>query len=308
MRTAIKVLFAAAVGLHAGGVYSGTTDLAVGKFYPGREKALPGVESDRNLTNTYMHWKDEESISQAIANELGDELINYKHIRWLKRDEFNGDILNEEAKVIYAKPGDKGKSCASCHGDEAERLVGVAAQYPKYDEDLQRMVSLTTRIKTCGEKYVGLDLPVTSGDNNLLAAYVTSKSYGVPVQVDVSEGPQKEAFERGRDLFFKRVGQFSFACASCHTPPSALKRLRGMRPSTPYGDAASYPIFEFPAFPERHYLVTLQHQVKACATAARMKTEDEGSPEYTDLEVFLRALSNGYEVNVLSSYYGEALD
>jgi len=81
-----------------------------------------------------------------------------------------------------------------------------------------------------------------------------------------------------------------------------------MRPSTPYGDAASYPIFEFPDYPERHYLVTLQHQIKACASMARMKTEPEGSEEYTDIEVFLRALSNGHRVNVLSSYYGEALD
>lgn len=308
MRRAINVLIAAALGIHAGGVLAEAAVEGVGKYYPGREKALPGVENDRNFTNTYPHWKDRESILQSIADGLGEEVMNYKNVRWLKRDEFNGDLLFEEANVLFAKTGPKGKSCASCHGAEGEKLEGVAAQYPKFDSKLGRMVSLTTRIKHCGSEYVGADLPVDSGDNNLLEAYVTSLSHGVPVQVDVASGPQKKSFERGRDSFFKRTGQFGFACASCHTPPSVLKRLRGMRPSTPYGDAASYPIFEFPYYPERHYLVTLQHQVQACASLARMKTEEEGSPEYTDMEVFLRALSNGHEVNALSTYYGEALD
>ncbi len=308
MRSAIKLLLVTALGMHAGGVLGDATGESVGKYYPGREKALPGVENDRNFTNTYPYWKDRAAILKSMSDGLGDEHMNYKNIRWLKRDEFNGDLLFEEAKVLYAKTGSKGKSCASCHGDDAKKFEGVAARYPKYDSKLKHMVSLTTRIKHCGEKYVGTEIPEASGENSLLVAYVTSFSHGVPMQVDVSKGPEKASFERGRDLFFKRVGQFGFACASCHTPPSALKMLRGMRPSTPYGDAASYPIFEFPAYPERHYLVTLQHQIQACAAAARMKTQEEGSPEYTDMEVFLRALSNGYEVNALSSYYGESLD
>lgn len=308
MKTVVKALIVATLGIHAGGALGDATDASPSKYHPGREKALPGVESDHNFSNTYSHWKDREAIEQSIADGLSDEVMNYKNIRWLKRDDFNGDLLFEEAKVLFAKAGPKGKSCASCHGDQGKKLEGVAAQYPKFDNKLGRMVSLTTRIKICGTEHVGVDLPVTSGDNNLLEAYITSLSHGLPVQVDVSSGPQKESFERGRNSFFKRTGQFNFACASCHTPPTVLKKLRGMRPSTPYGDAASYPIFEFPDFPERHYLVTLQHQIQACAFLARMKTEEEGSPEYTDIEVFLRALANGYEVNALSSYYGEALD
>lgn len=307
-RIKAKLLIVSLFTLYGAGAVCDVAVEGVGKFHPGREKALPGVEGDRNLTNTYSHWKDEKALEKSMAEKLGDEVMNYKNIRWLRPDEFNGEILFEEAKAVYTKAGAKGKSCASCHGDDAEKLEGVAAQYPKFDSTLNRMVSLTTRIKRCGELYVGTDLPVTSGSNNLLAAFVTAQSHGVPIQVDVSEGPQKASFERGRNSFFKRVGQFGFACASCHTPPSVLKKLRGMRPSTPYGDAASYPIFEFPDYPERHYLVTLQHQIKACASMSRMKTEPEGSEEYTDIEVFLRALSNGHKVNVLSSYYGEALD
>lgn len=308
MKKVVKALIVVAIGLQAGWVFSGPADTTPGKYYPGREKALPGVEHDHDFSNTYSHWKDREAIKRSMANGLGDEFMNYKNIRWLKRDGFNGSLLEEEAQVIFSKPGSKGKSCASCHGSKGEKLKGVAATYPKFDKKLGGMVSLSSRIKNCGSKYVGVNLPVNEGDNNLLEVYVTLLSHGRPVQVDVSSGPQKKAFERGRDNFFKRVGQFGFACASCHTPPTVLKRLRGMRPSTPYGDGASYPIFEYPDYPERHYIVTLQHQIQACASLARMKTEDEGSPEYTDMETFLRALSNGYEVNALSSYYGESLD
>lgn len=308
MKTVVKALIVAALVIHAGGALGDATDSSPGEYYPGQGKALPGVEHDHDFSNTYSHWKDREAIERAIADGLGDEVMNYRNIRWLMRDEFNGDVIFEEAEVRFAKAGPKGKSCASCHGDQGEKLEGVAAQYPKFDSKLGHMVSLTTRIKNCGTVHVGVDLPVTSGDNILLEAYITSLSHGLPVQVDVSSGPQKESFERGRSLFFKRIGQFNYACASCHTPPTVLKKLRGIRATTPYGDAASYPIFEFPNYPERHYLVTLQHQIQVCAHLARMKTEEEGSPEYTDIEVFLRALANGYEVNALSSYHGETLD
>lgn len=278
-----------------------------GQYHPGKEKAISGVEND--ITGTYKNWKDRKAIEKSIANGMESQYINYKDVRWLKRDEFNGELLREEARELYARTGKTGKSCASCHGSNGEELRGVAAKYPTFDKEYDRVIPLTTRIRNCSEKYVGAEMPEDSGDNTLMTWYVTDKSDGVPIDIEVdTPGPVQDAFYRGRDLFFKRVGQFNFACASCHTPPTVLKQLRGMRPSTPYGDAVSYPIWEFPAHPERHYLLTMQLQIKACQAAARMKTSHEGSLEYTDMEVFIKSLSNGYEINSLSSYYGETLD
>lgn len=299
------------IGLALSGVFiaasgtAGAMEIKPNAYYPGKEAFVPGVKNDP--LDTYRYWKDRDTIRKAIADGIPDEKMNYKNIRWLESDDFNGEVVLEEARQVFNRVGPKGESCASCHGDNAEKLSGVATVYPKYDEDAGRMVSLVTRVEMCAEKNTGDSIPVDSGENTLLVNLINNKSNGQKIQVDVESKHGKEAFERGRDLFFKRVGHFDFACASCHSAPSALKQLRGMRPSTIYGDAASYPIWEYPASPDRHYLYTVQHQISSCSFNARMELEDEGGPEYTDMEVFIRALSNGHEINSQSTYYGESL-
>lgn len=277
-------------------------------YWPGRELVTPHVSGDRAFTNTYDNWKDRDALMAAIRRALPDQEMNYKNVRWLKQDKFNGSLLMEDAFALYRKPNAAGRSCSSCHGADGSRFRGVAARYPVYDKERRQVTALIGRINDCASRHLGQPMPEDGGDNNLLAAFVTSFSHGMPIQVDVSTpGPLKDAFERGRNAFFKRTGQLGFACASCHTPPSVLKQLRGMRPSGPFGDAASYPIYEFPDYPERHYIVTLQHQIKACAMLSRTHTSAEGGPEYTDLELFLTGISNGHPINFMSSYYGETL-
>jgi sulfur-oxidizing protein SoxA len=278
-------------------------------YAPGRERVIPHVSGDEKNSNTYENWKTRDAVKSSIARGLSDVKMNYKNIRWLKQDYLNGSILVEEAGKLYGRKNSEGKSCASCHGDSGEKFKGVAARYPIFDNKLKKVMALTSRINNCSTKYLKNPMPEDAVDNNLLAVFVTSFSNGTQIALDVkSEGPLKDSYARGKDLFFKRVGQYNFACASCHTGTSVLKKLRGMHPSTPYGDAAQYPIYEFPNYPDRQNIVTLQHQIEACSAAARMQTAKEGGPEYTDMEVFLRSLSNGYPINVLSSYYGEALD
>lgn len=299
------------IGLALSGVFiaasgtAGATEIKPNAYYPGKEIFIPGVENDP--LDTYRYWKDRDTIRKSIADGVPDEKMNYKNIRWLEADDFNGEVVIAEAELIFNRVGPKGESCASCHGERGEKLSGVATTYPKYDSDAGRMVAMVNRVEMCAEKNTGENIPVDSAENTLLVNYINHKSHGQKIQVDVDSKHGKEAFERGRNLFFKRVGQFDFACASCHTAPTALKQLRGMRPSTIYGDAASYPIWEYPASPERRYLYTIQRQISSCSFNARMELEDEGSPEYIDMEVFIRALSNGHEINSQSTYYGEAL-
>lgn len=275
-------------------------------YHPGRELSLPGVEND--VTDTFVHWKDEKAVEESMVNGVQDQYLNYKNIRWVQQDGFNGDMVLEQATELFNKNGPNGKSCASCHTDGDTKLDGVAATYPKFNKSLNRTVGLTTQVEMCGKNATQTDIPVDSKENTLLVTYINNLSHDMPINVDVTSKEGKASFERGRDLFYKRNGQFHFACASCHTPPTVLKQLRGMRPSTVYGDAASYPIWEFPNSPDRGFMYTVQHQIMSCSKNARMKLEPEGSPEYTDMEVYLRAISNGYKIKSVSSYFGESID
>jgi sulfur-oxidizing protein SoxA len=106
-----------------------------------------------------------------------------------------------------------------------------------------------------------------------------------------------ESFKRGEDLFFKRAGQFGFACATCHAPNALLgKRLRGNVLTTPFGDAASYPAY----LTGRGELTSLQQRMRICQTQMRTAPLKPGDRSYDDLEVLFTVMSNGYPLSGVS--------
>ncbi|WP_406672886.1 sulfur oxidation c-type cytochrome SoxA, partial [Natronospira sp.] len=194
----------------------------------------------------------------------------------------------------------------SCHGDDAAELEGVSAQFPRFNDRLDRVVTMPTQIGVCASERQDEDWVEDTKENSLLDLYLATKSHGEPVAVDTDHPKVKESFERGADLFFRRTGHFGFACASCHTPPTTGNYLRGQRPTTFYGDAATYPVYHFPyqlAGDDLEYIFTLQHQIRSCQMLSRMKQGEEGSPAMTDIETFLRASANDYPVSAPVNFY-----
>jgi sulfur-oxidizing protein SoxA len=117
----------------------------------------------------------------------------------------------------------------------------------------------------------------------------------MPIKIDVtSAGPLKSSFERGRKLFHARTGRFNLACSSCHTYQIGL-HLRGTVVTSPYGDAAHYPVYR-----TRYQLQSLQLRFAECNLAVRTQPLMPGSKAYTDIETFLTGLTNGYPVSVPS--------
>ena len=113
---------------------------------------------------------------------------------------------------------------------------------------------------------------------------------GMPMNVNVSEGELKFAFERGERLFFMRTGWTNFACGTCHVTFSG-KHLRGQTPTTYYGDAAHWPTFRV-----KNELQSLHLRFTECNRSGGTQPIAIGSKEYTDLEVYLTGLSNGQPV------------
>lgn len=304
MITLRHVLLAlSAVAFHVPGVQaqSGPTH----DYWPGRERTVPHVTGDVNLTNTYNQWKDEDAVRRSKAAGLASRDINFKDFRWLEKS-FDGLLVVDKGREVFHQKNARGESCASCHGQDGAKLVGAYAKMPRFNERLGRVVVAPTQIASCAKERLGQDWPENTKNNSLLDMYVASLSDGKPVDVDVSAGPMQQAYQKGRDLFFKRTGHFHFACASCHTPPTTQLYLRGQRPSGFYGDAAHYPIYHFPfTLPDDdlEYIFTLQHQIKSCQTLSRMRQGREGSASMTAIEVFLRASANGYTTRIPTQEY-----
>ena len=302
-----KLSTAALIACTAAAWQAGSAQQAVTHdYWPGREAAKPHVSGDEKLTDTYRFWKDEEAVRRSKAAGLPSRDVNFKDFRWLEKS-FDAMLVVDMGKELFHKKNARGESCASCHGDNGSKLVGAYAKLPKYNERLKRVVVGPTQIASCAKERLGLDWPENTKNNSVMDMYVASLSDGKTVDIDVTTpGPMREAYEKGRDLFFKRTGHFHFACASCHTPPTTQLYLRGQRPSGYYGDAAHYPIYHFPfALPgdDLEHVFTLQHQIKSCQTLSRMLQGREGSPSMTAIEVFLKASSNGYKMSIPTQQY-----
>ena len=179
-----------------------------------------------------------------------------------------------------------GKSCASCHGDAAVSMRGVAAKYPGFDQSAGALLDLEARINACRVRNQALK-PLERESDELLAltAYVAYQSRGLPTAASIA-GLARAGFERGRALYATRHGQMNLSCAQCHDQNWG-KRLYGETISQGHGNA-------FPAYRlEWQTLGSLQRRIRACFFGVRAEMPRAGAPELTDLELYLAWRAQG---------------
>jgi sulfur-oxidizing protein SoxA len=263
------------------------------------ENYLPNVKGDMQLSKTYNYWKDPKNLDWRLA---GNPEENWK-LNWKFMDPpFNssvhgGHFAADRGEAIFNelnKSGRRAGSFATCLGAKKGDLKGLRTRYPMDRPDLKHIAGLEEVIEKCAAS-VGRVLQNGSYDNSAVSVYVANQSTGMPININVSSpGPLKSAFERGRKLFHTRVGRFNLACSSCHTHQIGL-HLRGTVVTSPYGDAAHYPVYR-----TRYQLQSLHLRFAECNLDTRTQPLLPGSRPYTDLEVFLTALTNGYPVSTPS--------
>ncbi|HRH79678.1 MAG TPA: sulfur oxidation c-type cytochrome SoxA [Thiobacillaceae bacterium] len=258
------------------------------------ETYIPHASGDRKFSNTYRYWKDPKNLDWRLA---GNPDENWK-LNWKFMDPpFNqaihgGHFALDRGESLY-KFLNRGGSFAACLGAGKGGLKGLRTSYPRYDKTLKRVVGLEEKIQICGA-IEGRVLENGSYDNSAISLYIAGFSKGMPMRIDVSKGPLKEAFERGRRLYHTRAGRMNFACATCHIH-NVGKHLRGNTVTTPFGDVVHFPVYR-----TKYELQSLQLRFMECNLDTGTQPLLPGSPAYTDLEVFLSALSNGYAVTVPS--------
>lgn len=186
-------------------------------------------------------------------------------------------------KKIWDRKFANGRSLASCFPNGGRR---VAAAYPQYDSRLKRLITLEMAINQClkthGEPLIEHGDAATMG---ALTAYVRALSNGqkMAVRVPASALPR---FEDGRRLYFTRVGQRNYACASCHV--AGVGKRFGDTPLSPaVGQATHWPVIR------EGSAVTLHMRMRECLELMGAAPFAAGSEELNQLEYFLSYLSNG---------------
>jgi sulfur-oxidizing protein SoxA len=195
-----------------------------------------------------------------------------------------------EGEALWDRPaGPANRSCATCHGDAAQSMRGVAARHPAWDEAGGAPIDLAGRIAQCREDRQQAP-PLARESPGLLAlsAFLGHQSRGLPASPpeDPRLAPAREA---GRALYRERRGQLDLSCAQCHDD-HAGGRLAGS--VIPQAHPTGYPLYRL----EWQGLGSLQRRLRGCMTGVRAEPFAYGAPEYVAIELFLMQRAAGMEM------------
>jgi len=190
----------------------------------------------------------------------------------------------DRGKKLWETPFANGATYADCLPEGGR----VAARYPVYDNASDKVVTFEMALNACrkrnGEAEYRHDDRKTMG---ALTAYARSLSDGTRVDVRVEGAGALAKYENGKRLFFTRIGQFNFSCASCHL------KLAGQILRTEIISPAIGATTHWPVFRAGDNLNTLQMRYRRCMEQVRAVPFAAGGEDLNNLEYFHSYLSNG---------------
>lgn len=209
----------------------------------------------------------------------------------LETDDFDNPafVYVDHGQEVWDTPaGESGQSCADCHGDVSS-MAGLRAQMPKWSEQASQPWALEHWINWSRGEHQGAEpLKWESQDMLGLTALIGLQSRGMPVDVTV-DGPAAEWFEKGKDLYYTRVGQLDMACSNCHEDNYG-NMIRADHLSQ--GQSNGFPTYRL----KWQGLGSLHRRFKGCMENIRAVPYERGSDEFTALELYLAWRGQGLDV------------
>ncbi len=226
---------------------------------------------------------------ENIDEVLSGWLFRASETQALELDDFDNPgfvFVDKGIDLFNAVDGSEGKSCASCHEDVAE-FAGLRASLPRVvDGKLQTLEEIVNaeRVNKMGAepwKWSGTEM--TS-----VTALISLQSRGMPVSVKV-DGDAAPFWEKGKELYYTRVGQLDLACANCHEDNFG-KMIRADRLSQ--GQINGFPTYRL----KNAKLNSVHARFKGCMKNVRAKPYKEGSDEFKALELYVASRGAGLSV------------
>ena len=248
------------------------------------ELSVSPDQDRRNIIEFFRNRFPDQPLQNYVNGALmlsADAMSQYDSI--MEFPPFQGDI--DRGRTIWEKPFRNGRRFAECFPNGAR---GIAADYPKYDPLLDRVVTFEAQINRClrenGETEFAYDDVSTMG---VLTAYARTLSDGAKMNIRVDHPGAREKYAAGRAFFYRRIGQLNQACATCHLT-HAGRYFRDELLSPALGQATHFPVFRGGEF-----LFTLQMRYQRCMEAMRAQPFAAGSEELDNFEYFHSYMSNG---------------
>ncbi|MEO1282693.1 MAG: sulfur oxidation c-type cytochrome SoxA [Pseudomonadota bacterium] len=210
----------------------------------------------------------------------------------LQTDDFEnpGFTMVEIGEAAWSKvEGSEGKSCASCHNDAPESMKGVRAEMPKWNEKAGKPMTLEQHVNGCRTTQMGAE-PWKWESNNMLGmtAFIGLQSRGMPVDPK-TDGPMAEWHDKGKKLYYTRVGQLDMSCANCHENYYG-KRIRADHLSQ--GNINGFPTYRF----KWQKMGSTHRRFKGCMKNIRATPYKVGGDEFVALELYVASRGKGLSV------------
>ena len=130
-------------------------------------KIRPVIEDMKAKNPALFADVETRILGAALEKMLRDPQVAARRKAW--------EDLVSRGRELFSDPslGRTGKSCVTCH--TPDQLAGVAADFPKFDEKLNRYVSLLDKINfMISSNMGGKDLPLGDPLSIALVAYLKS--------------------------------------------------------------------------------------------------------------------------------------
>ena len=193
-------------------------------------------------------------------------------------------------ETLWKTPFANGKTYADCFPDGP----AMAGKYPYWDKEkvIGHHPDHGTQRLPRGQRREGLRIP--QGPHGGLDAYVAFESRGQVIDVKVPDDDPRalEAFEKGKEFYFTRRGQFNFSCAHCHMGNSGTT-LRTEILSPAFGHTTHWPVYRS----KWGEIGTLHRRYEGCNKQVRAASFEPQGDEYRNLEYFMTYMDNGLTRN-----------
>lgn len=234
---------------------------------------------------------DKEMITRTKAPEghpfdevLSGWLFREAETRATQADSFaNPGMLSVERgeEIWNTVDGTAGKSCASCHDDASVSMKDIGARYPKWDAAANKPLNIELQIDKCRTENMGAEAyKFDAEDQKSLTTYIKYQSLGTPVSVDLTQGEMQSWWDKGKDLYYTRMGQLNLSCSNCHEN-SMGKFIRADHLSQ--GQVNGFPTYRF----NTAGMVSLHNRFRGCIRDTRAEMPKAFSDELMALEVYV---------------------
>lgn len=252
------------------------------------ESATLSIEGESFVTTT-----EAPAHLENVSEVMSGWLFRTRETQALQADDFDNPafvFVDQALETWEEVDGSEGKACASCHED-IESFAGLKTELPRVQSG--ELVTMENLINDCRTERMGAEAwKYSATDMTAMTALIGLQSRGMPVQVAI-DGEAAPFWEKGKELYYTRVGQLDMACASCHEDNYGTM-IRADHLSQ--GQINGFPSYRL----KNAKLNSIHNRFKGCMANIRAEPFKEGSDEFKAIELYLASRGEGLSVEAPS--------